>query len=231
MIAPSDYVATGTFTKLGDSMDVYKVGSGRTAVVVLADIFGIRSGRHIGICDHFASVLECTVFAPDLFKGERFESVDLKTFCMKFPPSSVTADLDKLYAESLPNESYDKIVILGFCWGSWIVYHEGARMKDERIVCGVNFHPSLRLEGFFGGDTKSLSNRNQIPQLLFPCSDDPENIKSGIKCELQENLATIHLCDQVKHGFSSQGDITDPVVKENCEKVFRIAENYIKAHL
>ncbi len=103
-------------------------------------------------------------------------------------------------------------------------------MADSRLRCGVNFHPSLRLEGFYGGDTKSLAESNKIPQLLFPCKDDPDNVKPGDQCELPETLSTIHPLDEVTHGFSSQGDIGDPVVKRNCEKVFDMAVTFMRQH-
>lgn len=48
------------------------------------------------------------------------------------------------------------------------------------MQCGVNCHPSLRLEpGFYGGTEVAMAEKVTCPQLLLSAGNDPENVREG----------------------------------------------------
>lgn len=57
-----DYTPKGRVVDVG-GLKVYEIGSGRRALVLFEDIFGIESGRHKIIADTYAN-LGFTVFLP-----------------------------------------------------------------------------------------------------------------------------------------------------------------------
>lgn len=63
----------------------------------------------------------------------------------------------------------DKIVLVGYSWGSWVAANILASDLAEHFVCAALPTPSLNLEErMYGGSMIELFTRIQRPLLLFP---------------------------------------------------------------
>eukprot|EP00470_Lotharella_oceanica_P007825 CAMPEP_0170185182 /NCGR_PEP_ID=MMETSP0040_2-20121228/35851_1 /TAXON_ID=641309 /ORGANISM="Lotharella oceanica, Strain CCMP622" /LENGTH=253 /DNA_ID=CAMNT_0010431503 /DNA_START=18 /DNA_END=779 /DNA_ORIENTATION=+ len=225
---PSDYKAKGKEIKLGD-LSCYEIGEAKKgAVVVIADIFGLASGRHKGICDELAEK-GYYVIMPDLYHGDKCEFADLGTeklpaFLKKWKPEAWRPDMDAVYKhleeKKLPPKS---IGLMGFCWGCWAIWHESARV-GEKFAAGVNFHPSIAIEKVFGRTIDDLAKKLKNPMLMCPCKGEPEEVLengSGHKIMLKKDFGKacefISFLD-MQHGFVSQGDVSKKEIKDNVTK-------------
>lgn len=217
-----DYKAKGAQIDL-DGLDVYEVGSveSKKAILVLADIFGCHSGRHKGIADQLAAAGYYVVM-PDLFHGAPIKDLkDITTFAPNWPVSKNVPDLDKVYAH-LKAKGIAKTGAIGFCWGTWQIFHESKR--GAPLICGVNCHPSLALEGFFGGTPEALAEGVTTPQLVCPCKGDPENVQAGGAVDkilagkdIGKNCSFLPFPEQ-NHGFMTQGDISNEATARDVGK-------------
>jgi len=236
---PGEYQAQGAFASIkneatGKDLRYYAVDGKKNvkaAVVVIADVLGVDTGRHLGVCDSLAEALGCKVVCPDLFHGQpatgdMFGTPRFGEMVKEFPPSAVAKDLDVVY-KNLVGEA-EVLGLIGFCWGSWINYHEAVRGADDRIKCAANFHPSLKLEGFFGGKADDLIAQNTLPMLVCPCKDDMAELKPG---GLLPDSATISVFQDMNHGFMTQGDITDKAVHRDVIRGIQLATSYFQAKL
>lgn len=243
---PDDYVPVGTKISLADgALDAYITGEAHAgngkAVVVIHDIFGWQSGRHMNIADQLADSLEALVIIPDLYHGDKLEMADLGTprlgeFLKEWAPEKWTPDMDTIYAFLAEKKSNTKVALMGFCWGSWAVARESAR--NAPIVCGVNAHPSWAIEGMYEGSPTELGAAINHPQLVMACKDDPDGVKPGgeaMKAMLgkfeKADVCKTHVFEESNHGFVSQGDLTDKVTLRDVTVAMQMAETFIKTHM
>lgn len=236
LMPPDSYKPVGQKTTFG-AVAGYTVGKpGSSAVVVVPDIFGMDSGRHYGIADHFANEGYYVVMV-DLPVGPKPSMAEVmgkigEVMKANHPTNHIAPVLDLVYAH-LQAQGVTKIGMIGMCYGSWVVFSESAR--NAPIVAGVNCHPSIRLEGMFGGSAETIAQRANHPMLLFPCANDPDDLKKGgavekIFAEKKIPLEIFEFSAQ-QHGFVSQGNMTDEKVGPDVAVAIDRATAYLKAKL
>lgn len=228
LTAPPEYQPCGGLENVmnhrnGCNLRYYKVkpeAPSKKAIVLIHDIFGLDVGRHFGVCDALSQISGATVIAPDLLRGdvatwEMVKSPALLELVARHPIDSLQKDLDHVYEDLLPKAEFDSIILVGFCWGAWVVFHEGGRLPDPRIKAGANYHPSLGLAEAFGNSVDALIKANRMPMMLCSCVDDPPTVKPGPACLLPTQI--IHLFERQNHGFMTQGDVSKEEVKEDID--------------
>lgn len=243
LTVPTEYKTEGKFENV-EGVNTYIVGDSKKgkAVIVIADIFGITTGRHYAICDQLASELGCFVVGPDLFGGKKPEMSGIMDFIKINGVDVFQPQLDKVYAY-LKKMGIESSAMMGMCYGSWVIFHESAR--GSPISCGVNCHPSLRIEEMFKlGKIEELAEKSQHPMLMFPCLGDPETKEGADSESLCEGGAVEKIlqakkygkqCNVVnfgeKHGFVSQGDVTNERVAKAVEKAMTLSVEFFKANM
>jgi len=242
LIPPSTYKGQGSSVDL-NGLKVYITGSQKNtkAIVVLADVLGMESGRHKGIADQFADAGYYVVM-PDLFHGDTLTFADIvaedKSRTMEFiktwPSNKWAPDMDKVYAH-LEENKIGFTGLIGFCWGSWAIFHESAR--GRKFNAGACFHPSLRIESMMNGSVDDLANKCQTPMLMGACSNDPDNVKPGGSVNTilsQKSFAgncQYHLFEEQEHGFVSQGDLSNKSIARDVELAMNMAMTFFSKHL
>jgi len=228
----STYVPRGKVEKL-DGLDLYCVGTvGANAIIVITDIFGPDSGRHKLICDQYADA-GFYVAIPDLFRGNSYSSVDftqLGEWCAKFTWSILKKDIDTVVS-FLEKRGVSSFGIVGFCWGSWVVFHACASSK---FSVGVSYHPSVtNCASLYGENDIELTKAIQCPQLLLPASNDPDTYKTGATITELKNKPFGNDCETVVfpdmvHGWVPRGDLTNPNVARDVKKAMEISIKYLQ---
>mmetsp|Transcript_1921 Transcript_1921/g.2478 ORF Transcript_1921/g.2478 Transcript_1921/m.2478 type:complete len:248 (-) Transcript_1921:271-1014(-) len=227
----------GEFVDIGKNTKAYTTGAkhSQNVIIILADIFGYTTGRHLGICDYLAEN-GYYVIAPDVFKGERYVPIDpndlskdVMGYVKKHLIPSIQEVLDQTYAQLIP-KTCKWVGLMGFCIGSWQLFHESKRDVLPLLKCGVNFHPSIAIEDYVGGDAHKLAKSVNHPMLLVPTKGDHESVQKGTYLEKEYNCMVADYTHQ-KHGFMSQGDVdADPKIAEDVIKVLDMTLEYFAKH-
>jgi len=215
-----------------DGLPLYTVGTGRTAVIVLYDIYGFDSGRIRPICDQIAEA-GFSVVMPDIFRGDPWtpdRTDDMLEWLKTFTPTAIKADLEIVYGY-LEGKGISKIGAIGFCWGGFAVFQAASMGK---IVAGVACHPSISLGArLFNLPDNQQAEAVQCPQLLLPAGNDPDNLKPG--GEIQKifdtkpwgNLCLYHCFTEMNHGFVVRGDISVPAIARDVKLAMDISIDFL----
>lgn len=88
----------------------------------------------------------------------------------------------------------------------------------------------------YKGSSLALIQGVKRPLLLLPAGNDPENIKEGgeIITALQAKIpesATSNEFEDMKHGWSVRGDVSDPNIKAKVELALEKAYAFISKFL
>jgi dienelactone hydrolase len=244
LLAPSAYKGRGEWRTVSNALSgkplrVYQVAgprpgpSSRHALLLVPDIFGVDSGRHVGVADSLSDLTNATVFMADTFREELATHAmrgtpDFMRLLAKHDPKSQAPDLDCLYRQVISRDKFDQIGLVGFCWGVAIVYAEGARMADPRIKAGAGFHPSLGLAKMWGTTSEAMVKANRLPMLVCPCKDDPAEMKPG---GILPASAEIHVFDRQNHGFMTQGDVSKADLLHDVNVGLDLAMVFFAKHL
>ena len=209
----------------------------RGIILVVHDIFGLRTGRHASICDELSRngfVAAC----PDLFGDDAARAtalnpgwpiMTLSNIChiirrirwmkkaLKLPWEETAPMLRATLAHcvSVHGRPLTSCGAVGFCWGASAV----ARLLSDseaatlplQIVGGIGFHPSLR-----GAEGKTLVANVNRPLLLAPAGDDPAAVQPG--GELGQSLigrfgASSVVCfPEMRHGWMTRGPLSDSAI-------------------
>ena len=123
---------------------------------------------------------------------------------------------------------------MGTCWGAWAVFHTSALGK---LACGVNCHPSVGLEGMFGGSDMALAELVTCPMMMLPAAGDSDNTKPGgdmqtlfdtkpfgADCVYQE-------FPEMQHGWVPRGDIADEAVARDVKLAMEMAKGFFAKYL
>lgn len=227
-----DYTPKGTPSKLGD-LSVYEIGSGDKAVLVLPDVFGWQSnaGRLMGIADTLAEqgyrVLLSDPFYGDTAAGKE----DIMGWITSFPwEKNVGKDIETC-VKHLQDAGCKSIGAVGFCWGVWAFCK--ASSEGIPLKCGVGPHPSTRLEGAFGRDEQAMMDKVEMPVLLMPAGNDPENLKEGgaIAASMAKKGGASITFPDMQHGWSCRGDLKVPEVKRDVELAMKHMVDFFAKNL
>eukprot|EP01096_Ripella_sp_DP13-Kostka_P016146 TRINITY_DN776_c0_g1_i2.p2 TRINITY_DN776_c0_g1~~TRINITY_DN776_c0_g1_i2.p2 ORF type:complete len:260 (-),score=109.90 TRINITY_DN776_c0_g1_i2:39-779(-) len=233
-LAPSEsYVQKGTVVRFQD-LDLYVVGSGETAVIVVYDIFGFNGGRVRQVCDSLAEQGH-TVVLPDFYRGEAWDPAN-------FPPPSfpdliawiqrvggwdavTKPDVVERVVPFLRNEKKitGKIGIIGFCWGASVAV---ASSQFEGLVHAVaGIHPSFV-------DEKLVSEAT-CPQLFCPAGNDAptDPLKAVLDQKPFGDRCVYHPFPDMLHGWSVRGDLNDPTVARDVALVFDLVFSFFDKEL
>lgn len=135
------------------------------------------------------------------------------------------------------NSGAKKVGMMGFCWSTWATFKVSSELPGL-IACGVNCHPSVRLEEWlFKGDQFEMANKVSCPMALFAAGNDVDNVKPGGRFE--EILKSKHFGNDcvfvefpdMQHGWVTRGDDTDPVVKRDVEKALQLSLDFFNKNL
>eukprot|EP00993_Chasmostoma_nieuportense_P003719 NODE_4423_length_790_cov_8.179487_g4264_i0.p1 GENE.NODE_4423_length_790_cov_8.179487_g4264_i0~~NODE_4423_length_790_cov_8.179487_g4264_i0.p1 ORF type:complete len:262 (+),score=43.57 NODE_4423_length_790_cov_8.179487_g4264_i0:45-788(+) len=231
----SDYTPAGEMLHL-QKLQLYRVGQGTKGVILIADIFGMNSGRHKAIADQLA-LADFFVLVPDFFHGQSLKMPDLSTprlgeFISSFPPQTLKPEFDevRLYMTA---QGVKSVALMGFCWGCWALTAMAGLHLD--YDCAVHCHPSLTIEeNFFHRSLETFILGLDKPQLVCAASDDPDAVQpdgqfssllkaKGVSC----NMLTF----TSNHGFVTQGDLANEQIKSDLKTVLQVTISFLQKHL
>jgi len=227
----SDYEEKGTVTALEDGLNVYSVGNSSKCIIWNYDIFGFSAGRTRQLCDYFADQ-GYFVILPDYFRGPP-----------KLPWLPGGADFiktetnwTKLYSDWLLVKDFavengaETFGAIGTCWGSYPV----VRLSTlPEFSAGVSMHPSHSpIMKQLGEDEESIYEEIVAPQLLMPSKSDDGNVKLGGLAEdiLGANVTIVEFND-MSHGWTSRGNLSDPIIDRDVHKAISLAVDFFNQHL
>jgi len=194
----------------------------KKGIMIFPDIHG-ASNLLTGYCDIFASHgYHCIML--DTFRGDKCSPLtpEFKNWVGKFPYDPVVKrDIDECFT-FFAEKGVDRgqVGALGFCWGVWALIK--ANSEGVPFRCGVGPHPSTRLERMgYDSDEREvvMYEKVNMPVLLMPAENDPESVKPGGKLTtiIEGQGGKSIAFENMKHGFSSRGDMSDPEVKKQAE--------------
>lgn len=196
----------------------------------------------MNIADYFAAtgmvVVVPKILCPPLHGGVDGDGVGPSAPREEYPPwmrSFAWQDLrNKIasYIAFLRSMGVTKICMVGFCWGSWVVFKATADFPDISAVAAV--HPSLQVEEAFGGSVEALAKRVHVPTLVLPAGNDPDIYRAGgvVVDALRSNNAKSAWSDDFKdmvHGWVPRGDIADPNVSAKVRQAMERVADFLHA--
>jgi len=227
----SNYTDMGKVVMLGD-LPVYVVGNNFTgkAIIWNYDIFGFDSGRTRQLADIFAEYGYYLVIIPDYYRGTWISpgSPGTKEFIRDQTnwEGKLRGDWEKKTLPYLKSLGIKKMGTIGTCWGSYMAIR--LSLYDD-VVAGVSIHPAhSTIMSLLEEDEEVILDqlaKTETPQLIMPSKTDSFNVKSGGLNEqvLGKNLATIVEFPDMSHGWTSRGDMKDPVVARDVRKAIGLA--------
>ena len=180
-----------------DGYSYYKTNEksdNKLGVLIIPDIFGWNGGRTRFIADIFAKNGYMAVIPkfldPPLDGGTDGDGLpsnfDFATRRPEFGPYITTFPYAVLSPKIkggiklLKEAGVEKIGIIGFCWGGWLLTHFFSDPElPEEVKAGAIPHPSITTieDNLFKGDSVSLSSKIQRPILLLPAGNDPDSYR------------------------------------------------------
>eukprot|EP01039_Chlorochromonas_danica_P005195 gene5197-5720_t len=224
VVAP-DYNTVGSILKLKDDTEFYATGTarGKRGVILISDTIGWNSGRIRNIADFFGDN-DCLAVIPKLMGTSKAAEGPSITSVFTHPldyvkDTTIEGNLKPKVCslvKYMQKEGIEKIALVGFSWGGWVVTHLLASDIAENFVCGALPHPSINLEErVFGGSLINLMSRIERPILLMPTKGDPEDYQHYLKM-LKHKLPTSADVDyyNMEHGFLLRGNLNDREVHQ-----------------
>lgn len=231
----------------------------KKVVLVFSDVFGIDTGNHKVFCDLLQESMgnDTQVWMPDMFRGNPIlrdfgynwlnsGPVAIAQFLFHtFFVSSDTIEKD-LTQIVVPNVVEDtgceSIGVVGFCFGAWVVARCLALNDGDSVFsCGVGIHPSWTPEQYFAKEKSSeavLAERTKAkPLLLLPAKEDKDLMPdSPLVKDLAEKRSmspeeVAIAFPEMRHGFVSRGDSSDPATREAQEKALGLTVEFLEKHL
>jgi len=190
---------------------------------------------------------------PDFYHGEKWPAEkplneetmpQLLGWLKNFPwEDRLKKDFEKLL-KHMQDKQISEYGLIGFCWGAWFIFKASSLDESFRptLKCGVDCHPSLGLDGLFGGNEATLAKAVRVPQLIFPAGNDPANVKEGgevieilrnspLIAGPEQNRVGVFVYPEMTHGFMTRGDVSKPEVardvKDALQKIIPFYQRYL----
>lgn len=221
-------------------MDCYLVGKQedpRCIIYSFPDVFGVRTGRHVRICDQVAEAVPGSlVCMPDILHGKPIAEIYSSQFTFRLfgtlpllhairyrcGAGAVIPDVELVMAamERRLNASPPRLM-MGFCWGGWLAFK---LCESAYFVGAVGFHPSVMANSLqqkpYCCSEENFAKSIRAPLLICAAGNDEPTIKEGgqfFKTVKENNPGsrTIEYKDML-HGWVNRGTEPDCVVKQKC---------------
>eukprot|EP00005_Dracoamoeba_jomungandri_P007717 CAMPEP_0174276740 /NCGR_PEP_ID=MMETSP0439-20130205/60552_1 /TAXON_ID=0 /ORGANISM="Stereomyxa ramosa, Strain Chinc5" /LENGTH=174 /DNA_ID=CAMNT_0015369003 /DNA_START=1023 /DNA_END=1547 /DNA_ORIENTATION=+ len=140
--------------------------------------------------------------------------------------AQVLADF-AVVVEDLKSKGFEKIGIIGFCWGGKAV-SLAAASESLGLSCAVSLHGVAHS----GEDIKQA----QCPLYYLKPADDPY-FPADKAQEIVDALADsskaggLKIFEGVSHGWTNRGDYDDPEVKAKADEALNDTLSYLGTHL
>lgn len=226
----------GIFLSVGKDTPCYYVApsnASNKAMILFPDIWGLKS-RIVKISDWLAQQASCHVLVCDCFRGEtKDDHADMKKWFLSVPyepniASDVTACVDYLEKE----KQVASFGAMGFCWGNWAI---GKTCQFQAVPWKVAVcpHPSFKVENMFGGGDIEVMQSIACPVLMMPAGNDPPYLRPNSEefKAMPHKLSKSVPFEEMKHGWTTRGDMTDPKMKRDVEAALQETLKFIKQHL
>lgn len=225
------YKCKGKVEKVAD-LELYFVGAGSKCLIWNYDIFGFDSGRTRQTADLFAEA-GYLVIIPDFYRGTYREPTApdvvqwLKEVTNWTKLKQTFEDIVMPFARSKGAKEFGAI---GTCWGSYMVLRECAYPEFK---VGVSWHPSHSpISAGLGEEERALLAQVSCPQLFMPAQGDHANTRpGGLGQELLGNKLTITEFNDMQHGWTVRGDMSDPAVARDVKKAIKETLDFLKVNL
>ena len=244
--SPSDYVPQGKMIDINcpgggkAPMPTYIVGdeSSSKCLLILADIYGIHSGRHKVIADELAHRCGYFVVMPDVFRNDppfTEQEQNFQKALDNYVFKHLETDLvEAIYPYCRSSNNRRKVASLGFCYGAYLWCMMASHVTFEALVSP---HPSIFNAAKHAKDDLSTAIAAiKCPVYLLNAPEDPPEQQPGgnIQRILTENGNTDSVFEtmenDVKHGWSCRGDVSDPVIKQAVNESFERICNFLDKH-
>jgi len=228
--AKQSHTAQGNETKVGE-FNTYKIGQGKSAILVFTDIFGYSFINTRKLADTFAQETGTTVLIPDFFEGDPMDPTDpnllekLPDWLKKHPVDKVLASLDKFM--STIKGHYDTIQAIGFCYGGKMVVHLIMQAQlDPAVKAVVAAHASFLV--------KEEAAQIKRP-ILFQLAGHDDFFSPDLREHFEKTLAPTHLANFIDypgtvHGFVTRPDGSEHGMRQR-DKAVHDAVEYFKKNL
>jgi dienelactone hydrolase len=130
----------------------------------------------------------------------------------------------------------EKLGVLGFCWGAYVVHHASA---DPAFSCGAAAHPSTeKIAGLLGEKFDQVLDGVRCPQLLLPAGNDGGAMKPGGKAHVrlraangEEHGCRVQTFPKMKHGWVVRGDMSQPDVHDAAHEATGLLADFFETWL
>ena len=231
----NNYTAKGEMVDLDPNMKGYLVGEGKKVVVWSTGIFGL-TGEMSGTkrdkewADFIADEGGYTVLIPDWFRGSNMPvgTFDPAWILGITNWTSIESDWNNVVLPYLENRlgSDLDIGLIGTCWGS---YPTILLSRFNIIKCGISMHPShAALIPQVGQSEAEVLSHVVAPQLFMTEGGVVDSLKAGgIADEILGDKITFEEFNDMTHGWTTGGDLSDPIIARDVEKAKKLALEFL----
>eukprot|EP00597_Dinobryon_sp_UTEXLB2267_P016197 CAMPEP_0201096530 /NCGR_PEP_ID=MMETSP0812-20130820/5509_1 /ASSEMBLY_ACC=CAM_ASM_000668 /TAXON_ID=98059 /ORGANISM="Dinobryon sp., Strain UTEXLB2267" /LENGTH=256 /DNA_ID=CAMNT_0047350843 /DNA_START=70 /DNA_END=840 /DNA_ORIENTATION=+ len=243
-LAPS-YTVKGTIQAHSNGHEFYVSGDPtlKKAVLIIPDIYGWNGGRTRNIADYYADngyyAIVPKILQPAMegaVDGDGHADVPFNLqYTISITWEGCVQPRVQSMIEHLKSVGIEKAVMIGFCWGGWVLAHTLSDSEMSGLfVCGAVPHPSIQLEQAYGGKPVELLSRVTRPMLLMPAQNDSDSYREGgewFEALLMNNpsSATIDF-PTMTHGWVPRGDVSIPGMEAEVERALSSMLAFFKAH-
>ncbi|CAF3185248.1 unnamed protein product [Rotaria sp. Silwood2] len=212
-------------------VNTYKIGQGKSAIVIFTDVFGYSFINVRKLADSFAEGTQTTVLIPDYFNGDPISPnapnvMDiLPDWLKKHPPTDACAIAEKFI--STVKGHYQSIQVIGFCYGAKAVVHLITSNEYlSTVKAAVVAHPSFLV--------KEEAKQIQRP-ILFLCAENDFLFTPSLRQEFENELTANGLGRFIEypgtvHGFVVRPDDSEQVHQQR-DKAVQDAIQYFKNNI
>ena len=248
-VVENNYEAKGQMIKLDDTMKGYLVGSGEKVIIWSTDTTGITDEKIDSKAtkewaDFLAEEGGYTVLIPDWFRGNNQPEGGFLTDAQITWSKEVTnwtkieSDWKNAVLPYLETKLSAPLSIglIGTCWGSYPVVFLS---RFNNIKCGISMHPSHPgLIELLDQHESEVLSQIVAPQLFMsegisflPTGLPPSLYAGGLADQILGDKITIEKFDDMMHGWTVGGDLSNPNVAKGVEKAKKLALEFFAKHL